>query len=121
MVIGSGPSGLDISFALDGVATSVTMSYHNLSAGKTFPEHVFVKPNIQRFTATGVLFDDGTEVEFSDVIFCTGKHREYEYEHHTEIIHVYILRLRPFLSVFESRLWHLGGGQFYSTPVQTLH
>lgn len=73
LVIGCGPSGLDISCAVAEVANSVTMSYHNLDGIKKFPDHVQVKPDIKRFTETGAEFVDGSENPFDDVIFCTGR------------------------------------------------
>lgn len=49
------------------------MSYHNVDGIKKFPDHVQVKPDIQRFTETGAEFVDGSEKKFDDVIFCTGR------------------------------------------------
>lgn len=52
------------------VATKATLSYHDPM--KTIPNGIYRKPDIKEFTENGVIFDDGSQEDFSVVIFGTG-------------------------------------------------
>ncbi|KAL5288528.1 hypothetical protein ACFFRR_009010 [Megaselia abdita] len=84
LVIGVGPSGMDLAFETSKVAKKVLVSHHlkeNLKSG--FAQHVIQKPDCVRIrNGNYVEFVDGSEEYVSVILFCTG------YEH-----------LFPFLSV----------------------
>lgn len=40
-----------------------------------FSKNVIIKPEIMKFTANTVIFEDSSEEAIDDIIFCTGKHR----------------------------------------------
>lgn len=73
MVIGAGPSGLDMCYDISKHATRVTLSHHQSPSIKTeFPDNVDKKPDVERLTENGVVFVDGTEQTYSVVFYCTG-------------------------------------------------
>lgn len=77
LVVGAGPSGIDIAADVSKVASKVLWSHH---MEKTFgakvkiklPETALEKSDVKKFTATGAEFVDGTFEEFSTVIYATG-------------------------------------------------
>uniref|UniRef100_A0A146LJS0 Flavin-containing monooxygenase n=1 Tax=Lygus hesperus TaxID=30085 RepID=A0A146LJS0_LYGHE len=77
LLIGAGPSGLDMTFDLSTVSDHVVLSHHTDYASKVgFPPHVVLKPDVERILRDGsVLFKDGSTMEFDVIVYCTG----YEY------------------------------------------
>lgn len=73
LVIGAGPSGMDLAYEVSKKAERVTLSHHHDPKPKTvFPLNVDQKPDIKRLTETGAEFADGTHQDYSVVLFCTG-------------------------------------------------
>lgn len=73
MIIGAGPSGVDITSEVCKSAKRVTLSHHLKQEVKSnFLDNVDQKPDIQEITENGVIFNDGENVEFSAIIYCTG-------------------------------------------------
>lgn len=77
LVVGGGPSGIDIVAGIAKVASKVLWSHHmEKSFGAKvvikLPEASSEKPDVLKFTATGAEFVDGTFEEFSMVIYATG-------------------------------------------------
>ncbi|XP_019892627.1 flavin-containing monooxygenase 3 isoform X3 [Musca domestica] len=73
LIIGAGPSGMDLANHISKTANRIFLSHHLKEAPDTdFMGTVTQKPDVKRFTRTGAIFKDGTEEEFSCVIFCTG-------------------------------------------------
>lgn len=73
MIVGCGPSGVDISKAISKFANHVTLSYHSSNNKMLgFLNGIPTKPDIARFTKTGIEFVDGSFEEFSTIIYCTG-------------------------------------------------
>lgn len=72
LVIGSGPSGIDLMYAISEFATTVIFSHHTHNATHTLPANVIRMGSVQKFSKNSAIFVDGTEVEITDVIFCTG-------------------------------------------------
>lgn len=70
LVIGSGASGIDVAYFASKVANKATISYHD--AARTIPNGIYKKPDVKAFTETGVIFDDGSEEEFSVIVLATG-------------------------------------------------
>lgn len=73
LVIGGGPSALDIAYEISKVAERVTLSHHLKQKPKTvFPANLTQKPDIEEITETGAIFTDGSFETFSSIVFCTG-------------------------------------------------
>ncbi|XP_052756556.1 senecionine N-oxygenase-like isoform X2 [Galleria mellonella] len=78
LVIGSGPSGMDIGLEVCDVSKRLLHSHHSVVNFRTpFPTQYVRKPDVKEFNETGAFFVDGTFEEFDDVIYCTG----YEYDY----------------------------------------
>ncbi len=72
-MIGAGPSALDLTVELSKVAQRVTLSHHSdTPITAKFDSNVDQKPDITRFTKNGAIFTDGTEADYTVIIFCTG-------------------------------------------------
>ncbi|XP_059622652.1 senecionine N-oxygenase [Phlebotomus argentipes] len=73
LVIGAGPSGMDIAYDISKWAERVTLSHHLPEPPKTkFPPNVVQRPDPIKFTTDGMLFQDGVTETFDVVLFCTG-------------------------------------------------
>ncbi|XP_047994726.1 senecionine N-oxygenase-like isoform X1 [Leguminivora glycinivorella] len=79
LIIGAGPSGMEISLVVAEVASRLVHSHHSPAKfDATFFPSVYVKrPDVQELNETGVVFVDGSFEEVDDVILCTG----YEYDY----------------------------------------
>ncbi|XP_063831480.1 senecionine N-oxygenase-like isoform X1 [Ostrinia nubilalis] len=78
LIVGSGPSGMDISLDVAYVSKTLVHSHHSKIDFRTpFPKNYIKKPDIKEFNGTGVIFTDGTYEDIDDVIYCTG----YEYHY----------------------------------------
>lgn len=73
LVIGAGPSGMDLANEISKVAERVTLSHHLKEPPKTvFKPNVDQKPDVVRLTKEGAEFVDGSVQDFSVVFYCTG-------------------------------------------------
>lgn len=73
LVIGAGPSGMDLAYEISKKAIRVTLSHHLKEKPKThFPPNVKQRGDVVRMTENGAIFDDGTEEDFTVVFYCTG-------------------------------------------------
>ncbi|XP_030375082.1 senecionine N-oxygenase [Scaptodrosophila lebanonensis] len=73
LVIGAGPSGMDITNHIRKVAKQVYLSHHlDTTPNTAFMGNVTQKPDVANFTKNGAVFKDGTEETFQHVIYCTG-------------------------------------------------
>lgn len=72
LIIGAGPSGVDISQEVAGCAQTVFWSNH-LNPPKVFAiSNLIQKTDVQHFIANGAIFTDGSSESFDQVIYCTG-------------------------------------------------
>lgn len=81
LIIGSGPSGVDLVAHLSKTACRVTLSQHKV-ANETkearekresiLPPNTKLQDDVKRFTKTGAEFMDGTHQTFDAVIYATG-------------------------------------------------
>ncbi|EFA05901.1 senecionine N-oxygenase [Tribolium castaneum] len=71
LILGSGPSGLDISQQISNVATKVFLS-HRSKDPLPVPDILHQKCLIKEFVENKAIFEDGTSEEIDDVVFCTG-------------------------------------------------
>ncbi|XP_037713560.1 senecionine N-oxygenase [Drosophila subpulchrella] len=73
LVIGAGPSGMDLSNIISRSAERVTISHHLTDIGENiFFENVQQKPDVRELDENGAFFVDGTYEEFDTIFFCTG-------------------------------------------------
>jgi dimethylaniline monooxygenase (N-oxide forming) len=73
LVIGAGPSGMDISLDIAEVSKTLIHSHHSAVNFRTpFPSHYIKKPDVKEFHETGATFVDGSFEELDDVLYCTG-------------------------------------------------
>lgn len=119
LVIGNGPSGVDLVIHISKVAKHVTLS-RNKPKKETpeerkrrenaLPPKTVLQDNVKRFTADGVEFIDGTTQTFSTIIFATGAkllHLQFHFIRSISEIKIYINilyhfdRLQLFVSIFE--------------------
>ncbi|XP_068148263.1 senecionine N-oxygenase [Drosophila tropicalis] len=73
LVIGAGPSGMDIANHIRKAAKHVYLSHHLVATPNTaFMGNVTQKPDVERFTRNGAVFTDGSTETFDHVMYCTG-------------------------------------------------
>ncbi|XP_064073955.1 senecionine N-oxygenase-like isoform X1 [Vanessa tameamea] len=73
LVVGAGPSGMDIAIDVAYAAKTLVHSHHSKINFRTvFPKHYIRKPDVQEFNETGAIFKDGSYEDLDDVIYCTG-------------------------------------------------
>ncbi|XP_046405917.1 flavin-containing monooxygenase FMO GS-OX5-like [Ischnura elegans] len=73
VVIGAGPSGMDLALEISRQAKNVILSHHLTDPIATkFPDNVQQKPDIASMSKKGVTFKDGTRAEVDTIFYCTG-------------------------------------------------
>ncbi|XP_031621424.1 flavin-containing monooxygenase FMO GS-OX5-like [Contarinia nasturtii] len=72
VIIGAGPSGIDLCNAISKCAKTVVFSHHTHNPNHVYPSNVVRKGSVQRFTKNGAVFADGSEIDITDIVFCTG-------------------------------------------------
>ncbi|KAL9914495.1 flavin-containing monooxygenase 2 [Glossina fuscipes fuscipes] len=73
LIIGAGPSGIDLTNHISKVANCVYLSHHLSKKPNTdFMRNVIQKPNVKQFIETGAIFEDNSSEEFDIVVYCTG-------------------------------------------------
>lgn len=72
LVVGAGPSGLDLAMHLANVTAKLVHSHHLKYNQPFFSETYVKKPDIKMFTSNGVIFQDNSFEDLDDVIFATG-------------------------------------------------
>lgn len=72
-MIGAGPSGMDLANEISKLAKRVTLSHHQNPEPQTvFASNVDMRPDVERLTENGVVFIDGTQKDYSVIVYCTG-------------------------------------------------
>lgn len=73
LVIGGGPSALDIAYEISKVADRVVLSHHLKQKPLTiFPSNFVQKPDVLEITESGAVFTDGSSETFNAIVLCTG-------------------------------------------------
>ncbi|XP_033248200.1 senecionine N-oxygenase [Drosophila miranda] len=73
LVIGAGPSGMDLSNIISRSAARVSLSHHLSDIENTkFYDNVHQKPDVRELDERGAFFVDGSYEEFDTIFFCTG-------------------------------------------------
>lgn len=105
LVIGGGPSGIDLVSLLSNTASRITFSQHKRpdeskqsfeGRQKLLPKNVTLQENVKRFTSNGAEFIDGSKHTFEVVFFATGEDLYCKNKYDT-----YVNRLQIFVSIFE--------------------
>lgn len=73
LILGSGPSGIDIAKIVSKVAKKVFLSHRSPIERQDIVPPIIDKPWVSKVNATSVKFSDETIEEIDDIIFCTGK------------------------------------------------
>lgn len=73
LVVGAGPSGLDVATQLVNVTSKLLHSHHFMYQLPEIPGNYVMKPDIKYFNTTGAVFVDGSIEDFDIVILCTGR------------------------------------------------
>lgn len=73
LVIGGGPSALDIAYEISKVADRVTLSHHLKQKPQTiFPKNLTQRSDVLQIHENGAEFTDGSSETFNAIVFCTG-------------------------------------------------
>lgn len=73
LVIGAGPSGMDMANEISKKAKRVTLSHHLKEPPKTvFQSNVDQKPDVMKLREHEVVFSDGSVQSYTVVLYCTG-------------------------------------------------
>ncbi|KAH1015166.1 hypothetical protein HUJ05_012935 [Dendroctonus ponderosae] len=83
LVVGAGPSGLDLTLHISSVADYVVLSHRVAEPIKTqYPANVEIRPDIKRILDFDkVEFIDGTCCGFNAILFCTGYRYSFPFLH----------------------------------------
>lgn len=74
LVVGAGPSGMDIAIEITRVTAKVILSHHLKEEPKsTFPDNLVLKPDVMTLEGRKATFADGTEDEVDVVFLSTGE------------------------------------------------
>lgn len=71
LIIGAGPTGIDLSLAISKEAETLIFSHHTHNH-QILSGNVIKKNRVKRFTENRVIFEDDSEEEITNVIYCTG-------------------------------------------------
>ncbi|XP_030042805.1 flavin-containing monooxygenase FMO GS-OX-like 4 isoform X2 [Microcaecilia unicolor] len=72
VLLGAGPSGIDIALELSAVAERVILSHGKSPLSCQLPGNLFQAPVVLRLSRHSVTFEDGSEHRVDAFIFCTG-------------------------------------------------
>lgn len=82
LVVGAGPSGLDLALQISRVAQNVVLSHHCKELKTKYPENVALKPDVERVVgANRIRFIDDTEDDFDVIFYCTGYRYSFPFLH----------------------------------------
>ncbi|XP_053320848.1 uncharacterized protein LOC128492350 [Spea bombifrons] len=79
VLLGAGPSGVDIAVELAAHARKVTLSHRGPRLQWAPPSNVTLAPPVVRATAHSLICEDGTQLEADTMIFCTGYKYNYPF------------------------------------------
>ncbi|CAG9785970.1 unnamed protein product [Diatraea saccharalis] len=82
LVVGAGPSGMDIALEITSVTAKVILSHHLKEQPKTvFPENLEQKPDVVKLEGRTAYFQDGTQEEVDVFFLCTGYQYNFPFLH----------------------------------------
>lgn len=80
LIIGAGPSGIDLTFDISKTANLVGISHHSTILTDIFPSNVTQLKDVKEVDQDGnVVFSDETVKSFDAIIYCTGYHYGYPF------------------------------------------
>ncbi|CAH2106037.1 unnamed protein product [Euphydryas editha] len=81
LVVGGGPSGMDIALEITSVTEKVILSHHVKEVGSVFPSNLTQKPDVEKLDGNTAYFKDGTQEEVDVVFLCTGYQYNFPFLH----------------------------------------
>ncbi|XP_063387234.1 senecionine N-oxygenase-like [Cydia fagiglandana] len=81
LLIGAGPSGLDMAMHLTNQSSRLIHSHHLEYDQPFFGANYVKKPDVKKFTRSGVVFQDDSFEEVDIVILCTGYDFDFSFLH----------------------------------------
>ncbi|XP_028157834.1 senecionine N-oxygenase isoform X1 [Ostrinia furnacalis] len=82
LVVGAGPSGMDIALEITSVTDLVILSHHLKEKPQTvFPENLVQKPDVVKLEGRKAVFQDGSEYDVDVVFLCTGYQYNFPFLH----------------------------------------
>ncbi|CAH0397736.1 unnamed protein product [Chilo suppressalis] len=82
LIVGAGPSGLEISLDIAPISPMVILSHHNKYPTKTvFPDNLEQKPDVTKIAGKTAYFQDGSEEEVDLILLCTGYDYNFPFLH----------------------------------------
>ncbi|XP_063825183.1 senecionine N-oxygenase isoform X2 [Ostrinia nubilalis] len=82
LVVGAGPSGMDIALEITSVTDLVILSHHLKEKPQTvFPENLVQKPDVMKLEGRKAVFQDGSEYDVDVVFLCTGYQYNFPFLH----------------------------------------
>lgn len=73
VILGAGPSGMDLALEISSVAKKVILSHHLKDPVLTkFPNNVIQKPDVLEFKKDKAIFNDNSEEKIDFIFYCTG-------------------------------------------------
>lgn len=73
LIIGAGPSGVDLTYAVSKHAKRLAFSHRTHNPNHRLPNTVSFKGQIREITESGAVFTDGSQETFTHIIYCTGE------------------------------------------------
>nr|XP_022920143.1 flavin-containing monooxygenase FMO GS-OX4-like [Onthophagus taurus] len=81
LIIGAGPSGVDLALEISTTAKAVLLSNHSDILTSKYPDNVHRKPDIKEIFENDVEFVDGNVSKVDVIFYCTGFNYSYPYLH----------------------------------------
>ncbi|KRT85330.1 pyridine nucleotide-disulfide oxidoreductase [Oryctes borbonicus] len=81
LVIGAGPSGMDLALHLSKTANRVFFSHNNNQLKAKYPDNVTMKPLVTSMREHEVEFEDGTSCRIDVIFYCTGYIYDFPFLH----------------------------------------
>lgn len=117
VVIGAGPSGMDLSLEVAREARSVVLSHHWPEPITTkFPDNLRQRPDVELVSEREVRFTDGSTAPCDVLFFCTGYHYSFPFlapECHVRVVDNHVQPLYKHLIHIEHPTLALVGLPFY--------
>ncbi|XP_046959453.1 senecionine N-oxygenase isoform X1 [Vanessa cardui] len=87
LVVGAGPSGMDIALEITSMTEKVILSHHLKEQPRSvFPSNLTQKPDVEKLEGRTAYFKDGSQEEIDVVFLCTGYLYNFPFLHETSNI-----------------------------------
>lgn len=72
LIIGAGPSGVDLTYLISKTANRIYFSHRAHDETNIYPSNVTRIGPVKELTATGAIFVDGSQHDLDKIVYCTG-------------------------------------------------